>query len=80
MQAEGRGNIKALSGNDSVDRGETDTERDVCQIPEMFSPILLKYLSLQFPLFLWSSRCRFNRESHCLGGTVNKLHLHCIAV
>lgn len=51
MQAEGRGNIKALSVNDSVDRGESDTERDVCQILEMFSPILLKCLSLQFPVF-----------------------------
>lgn len=36
-----------------IEDRESDTERDVCQILEIFSPILLTCLSLQFPpLFL----------------------------
>lgn len=47
MQAEGRGNIKALSAMTVlIDDRESDTERDVCQILEMFSPIILKCVSL----------------------------------
>lgn len=35
-----------------IEDRESDTERDVCQILEMFSPILLKCLSLCSSLFL----------------------------
>lgn len=38
-----------------IEDRESDTERDVCQILEMFSPILLKCLSLCSSLFFfWS--------------------------
>lgn len=58
-----------------IEDRESDTERDVCQILEMFSHILLDVCISAVPYYFWSQNSAVLIEDFIFS-TANKLHLH----